>query len=1046
MRWQNGENELKTRIFIKENIFISIIYFIVISLIVGFIIALLIINDVNYYNEASVIDKGSVQLTDQMLEKNQLVSLAGVWDFYPELFLSEYNPKYYSGDKRYVAVPGGWVNIADNGNKFSSNGFGTYHLKIINKSDYQDLQIYLPSSMIEAYTLYVDGVKKACVGKIGRSFTDSQPQYDSLIVDLPNTEEMDILIQVSSYHFNIGGIRRSILLGASTSIQNIGKYNFIKDVLVVGILLGFFLYFSFNMIMNKRNRNIYLCLIYASLTAIMYTVTSNEMVIMDLFPQISFRLQDIMQYMLAISGGTVLILMINEMFPDVGNIKIKKICVFKTIILVTMNVLLERQLITQFINLFSLITTVEFLYGIFMLCKASIRNKTEAFPLLFGTALLMSTISYDVMYVSMVIYSSYGLMTSVGIAVFIMAFAIVAAIQQERAFKEIETLSNELIVLNQVKDSFLANTSHELKTPINSIIAITKAIQKNKYIDHEIRELVDFMEESGVRLKFLISDLLDYSAIHSGNITMNMGRIFVNGIINHVVNELKELAAQKNINILLELSEEKLEIFADKYRFMQVLYNLIGNAIKFTDSGGRISIATCRKQKEIFIHIRDNGRGIHPEYIDKIFQSFEQGNIEALKKNEGLGLGLSISSEIIAKHKGRITVESELDVGSVFTITIPEAQKNDCEDIEVVDSLDDTYTYKIMNPIVSDRNRLYIKGSKKETIVIVDDYYVNLVAVASILKEDGYTIKGFTDAGEGLTEAMSNSEVITVLVDYMMPNLSGIEYCCAVREKKNLIDLPILVLTARTQMTSLIQSFESGANDFLFKPFEPEELRSRVRMLTDLKKTEEKAIENELGKLSAQINPHFISNALIAVSEFCYMNQEQAAELALDIAEYLRYIFTYDYKIKEIELSKELELVHTYLKIEKVRLENKLLYNFDIEDSMGVYLPPFSIQTLVENAVKHGIRKKREGGSITIKGYQQKMHYQIDVIDTGVGIMKEDIPLVLSGDKYSGFGIGLSYVNKSVKNLYGTEVTIESDNMSTTKVSFKVLCRGGLDA
>jgi sensor histidine kinase YesM len=272
----------------------------------------------------------------------------------------------------------------------------------------------------------------------------------------------------------------------------------------------------------------------------------------------------------------------------------------------------------------------------------------------------------------------------------------------------------------------------------------------------------------------------------------------------------------------------------------------------------------------------------------------------------------------------------------------------------------------------------------------------------------------------------------------MMPKLSGYEICQKVREQFSLFELPILILTARTHGDTTLRSLEAGANDVLHKPFDRQELLARVSTLKYLKFSTQQAIFNEVAMLQAQINPHFLHNALNALAACCYQDAEKACEAIISLSNYLRYSYDLSPETKEIPLAKELELVKAYLAVEKVRFGDRVNYDINFTDSQKVKLPPFLIQPLVENAVRHGITKKDEGGFLKIYGYRNLNYYVIGVEDNGVGISEQRLEVILSGQKSEGLGIGLSNIRQRLKKRYNTDLKIESNYGKGTKIYFEI--------
>jgi LytS/YehU family sensor histidine kinase len=185
-------------------------------------------------------------------------------------------------------------------------------------------------------------------------------------------------------------------------------------------------------------------------------------------------------------------------------------------------------------------------------------------------------------------------------------------------------------------------------------------------------------------------------------------------------------------------------------------------------------------------------------------------------------------------------------------------------------------------------------------------------------------------------------------------------------------------------------SLEAGANDVLHKPFGREELLARINTLRQLKASTEQAIRSEVAMLQAQINPHFLHNALNALAASCY-EDTKAYEATVMLSEYFRYSFSLSPDTKVIPLSQEIELVKAYLSVEKLRFGEKLDYTIRLEDTDGVTIRPFLIQPLVENAVRDGITKKEGGGHIWVSSYREKYAYKIAVSDDGVGMAKETV-------------------------------------------------------
>lgn len=997
------------------------------------------INMTHIWSQMPKSDSGVYTINDMTFIDSDMVTLNGEWNYYPNALFGDISDPRKENSPIKITVPEKTPIPSLLGNDWK--GYGTYQITLINNSEIQEYELCFISSMAEAYSVYIDGKEVLSNGIVGKEKENSIPKFKSYKINLKAHEKVKIDISVSNFYYQLNGLKRPVLLGTNQSITKLERFNCSKDFFITGMLIAFAAYFAMIFTRNRQNGASVLCIVYASIIAIFYTITSNEMIIYDLPFTVPYWLVDMMQYMLALTGGSVFIILVSDLYPEESSKFIKKISIKISIILMIINILVPRYFMARYFAIFGITTLVSFLYGIYVLVKANSNKRGGTIPILLGTSLLLGAIIFDLFYLFMMIFTPYGVMTSVALIFFILSFAVVIAQQYEKAFIDVKNLSEQLIEINIVKDRFLANTSHELRTPINSIIALSKNLN-NVSDDDDIKTTARIIAESSTRLNHLIRDLLDFSAMKKGHLSLSKSSFDFNELIEHVIEQLNPLIIQDEIQLNWQPNYDITMVYADKYRLVQVIYNLIGNAIKFTPKKGTISIKLSNSNDLFVLEIQDNGIGISDSQLNSIFDYFEQGDSTITKNYEGLGLGLSISKEIIESHGGRIYAVQQ-QVGALFVVELPIIEQNTISEFESLIQYNSNQEelLELENAMMYDQGRsgvFVLDGHNEGLIIIVDDYYNNIVAIATALKPMGYTIKGYTNSFMGLQETLNNDQVVAVVLDYMMPKMSGVKFCSSVREHYSMLEKPILITTARSQIESLVDSYKSGANDFIFKPFETEEICARVETLIKLKLSEERAIEHEMGKLSAQINPHFVSNAMIAISECCYTDPEIAAETLLDFTEYLRYVFTYDFKEKTISLEKELEVVKNYLSLEKLRFGESLTTIIDLDDYSDVVIPPFAIQTIVENAIRHGLRKKEGNGIVEIIGRKKRVGYEISVKDNGVGFNCEKLENIFSSLDYNTSSIGLNYVQKSMKKYFGTIVKIESIINEGAKVSLVI--------
>jgi signal transduction histidine kinase len=248
----------------------------------------------------------------------------------------------------------------------------------------------------------------------------------------------------------------------------------------------------------------------------------------------------------------------------------------------------------------------------------------------------------------------------------------VLAIQNARLFSEIDEKGRQLAIASRHKSQFLANMSHELRTPLNAILGYTELILDNIYgaAPEKMRGVIERVQINGRHLLGLVNDVLDLSKIEAGQLTLSIADYSMKDVVDSVITTVEPLAAEKRLAFKVELQTNLPRGRGDERRLAQVLLNLIGNAIKFTETGG-VTIRASAANGAFAVEVRDTGPGISATHQDKIFEEFHQVDSSSTRKKSGSGLGLSIAKRIVEMHGGRIWVESVPDQGSTFSFTVP---------------------------------------------------------------------------------------------------------------------------------------------------------------------------------------------------------------------------------------------------------------------------------------------------------------------------------------------------------------------------------------
>ncbi len=431
--------------------------------------------------------------------------------------------------------------------------------------------------------------------------------------------------------------------------------------------------------------------------------------------------------------------------------------------------------------------------------------------------------------------------------------------EAERKAKESQEIAvQHLQKTNQLKDEFLANTSHELRTPLHGIIGIAESIYNGVAgeANDSMKRNVSMIITSGRRLAHLVNDLLDFSKLKHKEIDLIVKPVHMKEIADVVMFTVKSLTRQKPIQLINNIPSDLPVVAADENRIQQVLYNIVGNAMKFTD-GGFIKLSSVVGVDDVQFTVTDSGIGMSDDDIKVIFNDFEQGSNTGARQYGGTGLGMSITKRLIELHGGTITVQSKIGKGTSVTFSLPRYQG----ELQQVKSVPTIYK-EGEKDFSSSITQLTSLEQTKGRILIADDEPVNRQVLLNQLTLDGYEVTTARDGEEVLALVDTKEPFDLVILDVMMPKKTGYEVSKLLREHYSLTELPILIVTARMQIEDVVMAFQAGANDYLSKPCHKEELITRVKTLLTLKeamncvveqKEELRLVNEELTKLNQDL-------------------------------------------------------------------------------------------------------------------------------------------------------------------------------------------------
>ncbi|MEP5699417.1 MAG: ATP-binding protein, partial [Sneathiella sp.] len=421
---------------------------------------------------------------------------------------------------------------------------------------------------------------------------------------------------------------------------------------------------------------------------------------------------------------------------------------------------------------------------------------------------LVAEINSMTLKVVMALFASFGLLYAV-------LFWIVrhANLVMNKQHVDLVIAQKEALSSNTAKSSFLATMSHEIRTPLNGVLGLAQLLLNDDLTKDQQRH-VKTIVSSGETLLAIISDVLDMSKIEASGIQLEEKPFNLKNLISVIATPFQSLIDDKGLTLSVKFDfDSALTVKGDPVRLRQILWNLISNAIKFTEAGSiavrirKVNAQTVgisdAKDMVLNFAVIDTGSGIAPERLDKIFDPFTQENSSITRKHGGTGLGLAIVKQLTEIMGGIIKVESELNQGTRFDVFIP--------------------LIKESNFLVEEKSQTFIDRKISLNVIVAEDNDVNATIATAFLKKAGCQVR-LAENGLQAVEAAQDNWADLILMDIHMPEMNGIDATIQIRTKYNNKELPIVGLTADAFLERHEQFVESGMNSVLTKPFTQQQL------------------------------------------------------------------------------------------------------------------------------------------------------------------------------------------------------------------------------
>lgn len=989
---------------------------------------------INTFNDTKQqeIMNGELDLRDWDFSGERPITLTGEWGFHPYTLFEEVSNNYSGQGGQYIEVPSDWstkLNPDDN----SPYGYASYHLRIYVDADKDTSFSMRIPSVRSASSLYANGLLVGASGEVGESKEDSRGwnvPYSSTSIRADESGVIDLVLQATNYiDPRASGIVRSVKFGHEEDVKREAELSTILQITTAVIFFVHALFACLIFLVGIRDKRLlYFSIVISVLIFINLTGGDEKVLYQYVTLEYTTTSKLTIFAMFLLSWALVhcvepQIKAISRNFLRVYTALFILSCVIVTFL--PMDYLASASTFTLASVLVSAVITIIAL----LLSKKNFQG---------GIWISLSIVAISSNYIWWAYTMKTGIKTVYYPFDLIIAIICLAGVWFRHYHQmniESENLASKLLKADREKDEFLANTSHELRNPLHSILNMSQGVLEREGASLQSKSVKNLETVLSVsrRMSFILNELLEITSLKEGNPKLRVEAISLQAITAGVIDMLSYMLEGRPIRIVNQIPTNYPFVMGDENRIVQVVFNLLHNAVKYTPSG-EITIYVSEQGRKASISIADTGIGMDKQTIQTIYEPYAQGDNGDSMMEGGFGLGLNISKKLVELHGEALHVQSVLGEGSTFTFSLPlaDSQANHRNIIEK------TSTPTIIQPIqklMDTKQSKVVEDSPR--IIVVDDNPVNLEVMETVLSTKKYDIKTVLTGKEALS-LLDTQEWDLVISDVMMPNMSGYELTRLIRKRFTMSELPVLLITARIRQEDIEIGFLSGANDYVTKPIEAVEVRSRVKALTEVKQSFREHLRMESAWLQAQIKPHFLFNTLNSIMALSEIDTKRMQKLIDEFSNVLRGKFDFKNVDELVRIEQELSLVRSYLYIQKERFGDRVNITWEIDEDLALLIPALTIQPLVENALEHGILKRLKGGNITIRMKGYETYVKISVEDDGIGIEEQVLQNILEKNPASESGVGLLNTNLRLQRLYGEGLQVKSTPGIGTTVTFIV--------
>lgn len=971
-----------------------------------------------FYSPHIFSEQGEISFGSEV--SNQIHYLDGNWDFYPSQFISpeqlSENPNFLS--PKSIKVPGVWnEGFGDKQPK----GYGTYVLNITLPDQIKEsLGFYFPS-IRSASKIYINNNLVHQSGTIAADEKKAQAKnLPQTIIYHPDQSEhtLQVVVQVSNYKDSRGGgIVRGVQFGTADLIIN--KVSFSKTSQLLTIMffylisfLTFLLYLVTSLKKNRKEfRLFYFAILLASLATIFFLSSDEKM--LHQWTSISYEWGFSFVNALQILAGIAILKIL--IFSFKANNKWLNHAIIFGYLLIVISLVVPNIILTSISIIYSLYLFVSIVVLIKELSKGLNTKKSDSILFIFSIISLTNHL----------LWWFYSISTGLSLPHYPIDLLLALSFIIAAWFEEYTQVINKLLILNkkvietnQQKDDFVTLAVAQMTKPLQSLLTINQHLMTTNLSENQKQELAQ-ANVINTHLGIVIKNLADVIRANTNEEQVEFTAIPVEQSISSIQSIIEQYFIEKKRVTFSNNENEPLTILGHRDLFFEMLYNIYYYAYNNTPSNSEMIIHSQKKtaiQKGNIIIELTNYK-MSPTSLSILDMSYDELIEHNHLFSDELQIELNLANKLAQVQGGQMDVhihDTSTFIQLEFELSTKEA---------------DLFISPIQERTFSPTWQTSLKSMEqthsKVLIIGKNDLHTNVLE--HLLNKEHYETHS-TTCEEEASDLLMIDNWDLVIIDPYHPEINFYQWIRETRKYFTLVQLPILYLSNWGKLNENHLAFQAGANDFIEKPIDGQELLVRVNTLTLMKKTVDQTIELEAAWLQSQISPHFLFNTLNTIISLQRIDEEKMENVLDAFMNVLHNKFKYKGLNETISLKEEIEMVQSYLYIEQQRFGERLNVRYAIDpvelDSIAIL--PLTIQPLVENAVKHGILPNKEGGTLTLKIIDSPTFVTIEVQDDGTGMTEEEIQTLLKNEFEITRGIGVVNTNIRLQKYFHTQLEIDS--------------------